>query len=123
MEITIVTTQSERDEMRRVLDGYYKVISGEIPKEEFIREYPMKVWIDTEDLENDKHPSFTVVDNSCGECFEEDFCTLDGAVLYAAGVYYTCEHQDDWDYEGAVKDGGDIKKRMEVAHGDKEERL
>ena len=114
MEVTIVTTSAERDEMKRTLDGYQKVVSNEITPDEFRRGYPHKVWIDTElcAMQYAGLP-FLVVDNRDGECFCEDFATLDGAVLYATDVYMTPEHQEDWDYMGAVRDGGDIRYRLE----------
>ena len=114
MEVTIVITTAERDEMKRTLDGYMKAENGEITKEEFLRDYPRKVWIDTELCQShDAKLPFLVVDNREGECWCEDFATLDGAVLYATDVYMTPEHQEDWDYMGAVRDGGDIRYRLE----------
>ena len=113
--MTIVTTQAERDEMKRTLDAYADLVGGELAKREFMEKYPRKVWIDTEgcrDTPPDILP-FLVVDNRDGECFAEGFATLDGAVLYATDVYMTPEHQDSWDYMGAVKDGGDIRYRLE----------
>lgn len=119
MNVVIVTTQAERDEMIRTLDGYLKVVSNEITKDEFLRDYPRKVWIDTAECGNyDAHMPFQIVDNREGECFCEDFATLDGAVLYATDVYMTPEHQEDWDYMGAVKDGGDLVKRLEERDDD-----
>lgn len=114
MEVTIVTTTAERDEMKRTLDGYAKVTDGEITKDEFRRDYPNKIWIDTELCKShDAGLPFMVVDNRDGECFCEDFVTLDGAILYATDVYTTPEHQMDWDYKGAVQDGGDLLYRLE----------
>ena len=115
MEVTIVTTSAERDEMKRTLDGYLKaMVRGEITATEFCRDYPRKIWIDTELCQShDSRMPFQVVDNRGGECFCEDFATLDGAVLYATDVYMTPEHQEDWDYMGAVRDGGDLRYRLE----------
>lgn len=114
MEVTIVTTSAERDEMKRTLDGYLKVVSNEITVDEFRREYPRKVWIDTELCRShDAKMPFQVVDNREGECYCEAFATLDGAVLYATDVYMTPAHQKDWDYMGAVRDGGDLQYRLE----------
>ena len=114
MEVTIVTTSAEREEMKRVLDGYLKVVNNEITSDEFRDNYPRKVWIDTELCQShDAKLPFVVVDNREGECWGEGFATLDGAVLYATDVYMTPERQQDWDYPGAVKDGGDIRYRLE----------
>lgn len=113
MEVTIVTTQAERDEMKSTLDGYADMGDGKMSKETFRASYPAKVWIDTELCKSyDARLPFMVVDNREGECFCEDFVSLDGAVLYATDVHMTPEHQDEWDYPGAVKDGGDILFRL-----------
>lgn len=114
MEVTIVTTSAERDEMYRTLDGYLKIEDGEITSDEFRRDYPHKIWIDTELCNShDAVMPFRVVDNRDGECFCEDFATLDGTVLYATDIYMTPEHQGDWDYMGSVRDGGSIRYRLE----------
>lgn len=34
--------------------------------------------------------------------------TLDGAMLYAAGIKLTTENQENWDYMGALRDGGEL---------------
>lgn len=105
MEITLVTNKQEREEYKKAIDTYCneKVSSDEKDK------LPKKVWVD---LVNDgrgvKGPPFVVVDNTQGNCFIEEFETLDGAILYAAGIYLTPENQSDWDYMGALKDGGDL---------------
>ena len=52
-----------------------------------------------------------MVDNTQGDCFVEEFDTLDGAMLYAAGIYLTSENQSNWDYMGALKEGGDLTER------------
>lgn len=118
MELTIVTTQAERDEMKATLDAYADLIGNGLTKEEFKARYPRKVWLDTEECSNhQKFPDllpFLVVDNRDGECFAEGFDTLDGALLYATDVHTTTERQSEWDYMGAVKDGGDLKCRLEA---------
>ena len=117
MEVTIVTTSAEREEMKRTLDAYADLVGNEMTKEEFKARYPRKVWLDTEECSSHrKSPDllpFLVVDNREGECFVEGFATLDGAILYATDVYMTPEHQEDWDYMGAVRDGGDLRYRLE----------
>ena len=115
MQVTIVTTQAERDEMKQTLDAYADMVGNELSRKEFLEKYPRKVWIDTEECQNTSHDilQFLVVDNREGECLAEGFETLDGAILYATGVYMTPEHQEDWDYMGALEDGGDIVKRLE----------
>lgn len=117
MELTIVTTQAERDEMKATLDAYADLIGNGMTKEEFKARYPRKVWLDTEECSNRQRPRdlspFLVVDNREGECFAEGFDTLDGALLYATDVYMTTERQSEWDYLGAVEEGGDIRYRLE----------
>ena len=113
MELTIITTEAERREMRDTLNAYASYIDGDTPKEVFLHDFPRKVWVDTEECTKGSHLPFTVVDNREGECFCEDFATLDGALLYATDVYTTPEHQETWDYMGAVRDGGDIVDRLE----------
>jgi len=111
MEVTIVTTKAERDEMKRTLNDYADL---KVSRKEFHEKYPRKVWIDTEACSDNCRDilQFLMVDNREGDCFVESFDTLDGAILYATGVYMTTEHQEDWDYMGAVKDGGDILPRL-----------
>lgn len=71
MQVTIVTTRAERDEMKRTLNAYAD-IEDEVAKKEFLEKYPKKVWIDTEACEGWKDVSpFLVVDNRDGECFTE----------------------------------------------------
>ena len=114
MEVTIVTTTAEREEMRRTLAGHAKVAADEITSDEFRDNYPNKVWIDTElcTLHNVAKP-FLVVDNREGECFCKDFATLDGAILYATDVYMTAADRKGWDYMGSIRDGGDLRYRLE----------
>lgn len=118
MELTIVTTQAERDEMKATLNAYADLIGDKMTKEEFKARYPRKVWLDTEECSSHRNfhdlLPFLVVDNRDGECFAEGFDTLDGALLYATDVHTTTELQSEWDYMGAVKDGGDLKCRLEA---------
>lgn len=121
MELTIVTTQAERDEMKATLDAYADLIGNGLTKKEFMARYPRKVWLDTEECSNCRRPRdlspFLVVDNRDGECFAEGFDTLDGALLYATDVHTTTERQSEWDYLGAVEEGGDLVRRLEEDDG------
>lgn len=123
MELTIVTTQAERDKMKATLDAYADLPGNGMTKEEFKARYPRKVWLDTEECSNRrKFPDllpFLVVDNRDGECFVEGFETLDGALLYATDVHTTTERQSEWDYKGAVEEGGDLVRRLEEDDGRK----
>lgn len=112
MQLTIVTTQAERDEKRRTLNAWADYIGGEMSREEFLRNYPRKVWLDMSPRSSGDELQFVVVDNREGECFCEDFATLDGAMLYATDVKTTSEYQAEWDYMGSLKDGGDIVDRL-----------
>ena len=121
MKIEFVRNAKEREELHRVTNAYSDMIGGLLSKDDWNNDelYPRKVWIDfVEDNEGGSMP-FMVLDNRTGDCFEEDFATLDGAILYATDVHTTTEHQDEWDYMGAVKDRGgvdeDVKKRYVVS--------
>lgn len=119
MDVTIVDNESDREEVRRVLDGHADMSNGDITKEEWGDEskFPRKQWLMVEDekaAQQTGYP-FTVVDNRGGECFVEGFMTIDGALLYLCDCHTTCEGQDNWDYYGSVKDRGglDVKERDE----------
>lgn len=122
MDVTIVDNESDREEVRRVLDGHADMSNGDITREEWRDEskFPRKQWLM---VENEKAAQqtgypFTVVDNREGECFVEGFMTLDGALLYLCDCYITCEGQEDWDYHGSVKDRGGL----DMKEGDEEDR-
>lgn len=114
MEVTIVDGKSDREEMYRVLDAHADMLNGDLSKEEWNNadKYPRKQWLDFCEYNNDL--PFIVVDNREGECFVEEFATLDGAILYICDCHITCEYQDEWDYMGAVRDQGglDVKDGM-----------
>lgn len=114
MDVTIVDNEIDRQEMYRVMDAHADMINGKISKEEWADEsrFPRKQWLRAEGFPGDL--PFTVVDNRGGECFVEGFSTLDGAVLYICDCHITCEHQEDWDYTGSIKDCGglDVKDGM-----------
>ena len=108
MEITLVTNKWEREEYKKAINAY---CDEDISSEEKDK-IPKKVWVDlVEDGHGGKRSTFVVVDNTQGDCFVEEFDTLDGAMLYAAGIYLTSENQSNWDYMGALKEGGDLTER------------
>ena len=111
MDITIVDNPKDREEMKRVMDGYADMVYGDISKKAWndTEKYPRKQWLDFD--EDEKAFPFTVVDNREGECFMAGFSTLDGAMLYICDCYTTCEDQDEWDYMGAVKDKGGLDEK------------
>lgn len=106
MELVIVSDELEQAVVNRVMDGHAAKIDGKCPDWDDREKYPRKVWMFWSDLPGDERMPYVVVDNRDGECFVEQFATLDGAWLYATGVYTTSEYQSDWDYPGAVKDRG-----------------
>ena len=117
MEITIVTTEEEREEYKKTIDARCAFVSNEITREQW-NSFPKKVWVDLAHPFGITSPSFLVVDNRDSNCWVEEFKTLDGALLYATDSKLTTEGQGDWDYMGALKDGGDIVERL--AHGSEE---
>lgn len=106
MDLTIVDNDLDKKEMDRVMDGHAAKIDGECPDWDDVNKYPRKQWLWFSDMKGDERAPFVVVDNREGECFVEQFATLDGAMLYICDCYMTCEHQYDWDYTGSVKDRG-----------------
>lgn len=118
MEIIIVTTERERDEYLKVIDAYGQVSCGSMTNEEYDK-LPRKVWVDLVNPDGRTSSPFIVVDNQDGNCWVEEFETLDGALLYATNTKLTTEGQEDWDYMGALKDGGDIIERL--VHGSEED--
>jgi hypothetical protein len=101
MEITIVTTEEEREEYKKTLDARCAFISNKITREQW-ENFPKKVWVD---LVNQYGSTlFIVVDNQDSNCFVEEFQTLDGALLYATDCKLTTEDQEDWDYMGALRE-------------------
>ena len=111
MNITVAIQEYEMDEVKRVLKGHASMISGDISRYEWLKDevrYPRKTWLYL-DAGEGRMP-FVVMDNRDGQCLVEQFETLDGAMFYACDVYLTGEHQDTWDYPGAVKDRGNLKR-------------
>jgi len=112
MNVRIVTDEFEMSLVKRVMDGRAALANGEIWMSEWNDQsvYPRDVFLFISDLRGDEGAPFVVVDNREGECFVEQFSTLDGAILYACEVYPACENQKDWDYMGAVKDRGSLSR-------------
>lgn len=112
MDVTIVDSQSDKDEMDRVLDAYYKHVEGKLSDEEWYdsNKYPRKQWLIFDGSNGGMRTgeSFVVVDNRSGDCFVETFKTLDGAMLYLCDVHTTPEGQEDWDVAGAVSAAGGL---------------
>lgn len=110
MNVKIVTNELEMAEVNRVMDGHAALLSDKITRKEWEDTvvYPRETWLYI-DKDEYKMP-FVVVDNREGECFVEQFESLDGAIFYACDVYLTGEHQESWDYPGAVKDRGNLKR-------------
>lgn len=116
MDITVAIDDNEMKVVTRVLNGHASMISGDISSDEWRNDevrYPQKVWLYMIENDDERMP-FVVVDNRDGECFVEQFESLDGAIFYACDVYLTGEHQDSWDYPGAVKDRGNLKREDPV---------
>lgn len=110
MNVEIVTDETGMEVVNRVMNGHASMISGDIGRKEWEDEarYPRKTWIYID--KNLGALPFVVVDNREGECFVEEFGSLDGAMLYACDVYLTGEYQESWDYPGAVRDRGNLRR-------------
>lgn len=104
MDLTIVNDDYNQEIVNRVMDAHDAYIDGECPDWNDEEKYPRKQWLFFSDLPGDELAPFVVVDNRSGDCWVEQFSTLDGALLYVTDVYTTCEHQIDWDYHDAIKD-------------------
>lgn len=90
MEITIVTTEYEREEYNKTLDARCAFIRKEITHEQW-EGFPKKVWIDLE--YQDESSPFMVVDNHDSNCWVRGFQTLDGALLYATNCKIRLPHR------------------------------
>ena len=89
MKITFVQNDKELSEAREAID----------------RREPRKTYIMPPGLSQDE--TYTVVDNSDGNAWTESFATLDGALMFALGIY-DVDTKDDWDYMGSLKDWGNF---------------
>lgn len=101
MEITVVSTEEERNEMEETVIAYSKVTTGEIGINDFLAKYKKKVWIDYDSDDGDYN--WIVVDNTEGRSFSSSFITLDGAMLYATGAKPTEFGQVKWDRYGMAE--------------------
>jgi len=113
MDLMIVDDDYDRAIVNQVINAHAAYIDGECPDWHDTKKYPRRQWLFFSDIQGDKGTPFVVVDNRTGDCWVEQFATLDGALLYVMDVYTTCERQGDWDYFGAVKDrGGWMEKEV-----------
>lgn len=99
MELVFVTDKFDRTEYQQAIEDYASGRRDQIPR---------KVWVDYIEDRDSLVGTFVVVDNSTGDCWVEEFESLDGAVLYATQVRSIPEKDTEWDYPGAVKDVGDL---------------
>ena len=98
MNVKLVTTASERDEIARMVDAYYEYKAGWISQCRW-DEFPREIWLDC--IGMSERP-FVVYDNQDGLCFVEEFKSLAGAILYASGAKLTCENSAEWDNEKSL---------------------
>lgn len=112
MEITVVSSEIERIEMLGVIDAYGRMADGKMSKTDFNANVPTKVYID---YRKGEHNPWLVVDNRGGECYTEDFATLDGALLYATDCHFTTDGVEKWDMNGAAAEN------MGFVHGEDDE--
>lgn len=103
MEVTIVDNEIDAKEVQCVLGGYAEMINGDLSREEWEADFPRKQWLK---FEKGNSLPYIVVDNRDGQCFVEDFATLDGALQYLLDIHMTHEDQEDWDVNGRVKEIG-----------------
>lgn len=100
MNVIIVSTKEEQEIVDRCLDAHADYLNGEISLEEF-NKAPQGVWLG---MRNDtgRKPLFWVCDNRNGECYYEEFETIDGAILYATDIRITTNKQHQWDVPGML---------------------
>lgn len=111
MQVTFVNHEWERQEYRKVVEAYGVFSCGKMSKREYDK-LPRKEWIDIVGNDNGSR-RFLVVDNRTGDCWVEEFDTLDGAVLYATDVYSTPPKiKGNFDFEGAVGVYGSLMPRI-----------
>ena len=106
MEITIVTTEGEREEYKKTVDARCAFASNEITREQW-ESFPQKVWVDLVNPEGRQSPTFLVVDNQGGNCWVKELETLDGAMMWALGLKIT------------TRDGGDFIERLSIGEENK----
>ena len=99
MDITFVTTETERNEYKHAIE------ECDTPKH--MQKAKRKVWVDLKVAGRGEvgqgTPRYLVVDNREGDAWTEDFDTLDGAMMYALDHKLTSLHQHLWDVEGRMK--------------------
>ena len=103
MQVTIVDNEIDAKELECVIGGYAEMINGDLSKEEWESDFPRKQWLK---YEKGAELPYVVVDNRDGQCFVEDFSTLDGAMQYVLDIRMTHEDQMEWDKEGMIKQIG-----------------
>ena len=118
MRIMLITSECERLRLSKLQDAYGEYIAGRLTKAEWDT-YPRETWLD---CTGKSIKPFVVCDNRDGECFIEAFSSLDGAMLYASGVYPTAVDANKWDYEGAANKE-DLAKNLDVVAVEREECL
>jgi hypothetical protein len=112
VNVNIVTDELEMSLVKRVMDGHAALLNGEILRSEWNDRSlcPRDVFLFISDIRGDESAPFVVVDNRDGECFVEQFSSLDGALFYACDVYIGVANKGTWDYPGAAKDRGNLKR-------------
>ena len=118
MNITLVTSQYERQQLSKMLDSYGDYVAGRLSRAEWDT-YPKETWLDC--TGKTKQP-FIVYDNHDGQCYVEAFASLDGAVLYASGVHLTDESAKEWDFEGSVRTE-DLAQKHDAVVAEREGRM
>lgn len=106
MEVVIVSTRDELEEVEKVLDARADYISGDISEADWEKQ-PKAVWLGVNN-DSKSDPQFWVCDNRSGDCFYEEFETIDGAIQYAVDIHMTNKNQEDWDKTGMLAHIGSL---------------
>lgn len=96
MKITFVQNDEEKEESDRVIQAGLSLKKAKVG-----------TWILPPNLS--KNNKFVVVDSQPEgrNVFVESFDTIEGALVYALGIY-AIDTKDDWDYMGSLKDRGNF---------------
>ena len=98
-DVTVITTEADYGEVKRILDSVADGADGRSADDT-----PEKVFVICNAAFGWKSPKdsamYTVIDNRDHMAFTEDFSTLDGAMAYACDLRTTCDGQSDWDRSG-----------------------